>query len=44
MTPNDLILTEIADAIKTGEVTAVQALGSCLDAIGAHDGAVNATV
>ncbi len=44
MTPNELSLTEVADAIKTGAVSAVQALESCLDAIGGHDGAVNATV
>jgi len=44
MTPNEFSLTEVADAIKTGAISAVQALESCLDAIGAHDGAVNATV
>ena len=44
MTPNEFSLTEVADAIKTGAVSAVQALESCLDAIGAHDDAVNATV
>lgn len=44
MTPNQLSLTEVADAIKAREVTAAEVLESCLAAIGEHDAAVNATV
>ena len=44
MSPNTLTLTEAADAVRTGAVTAVQLLQSCLSAIDAHEPTVNATI
>ncbi len=44
MTPNRLSLVAAAEAVARRELTSVALLESCLAAIDAHDGAVNATV
>ena len=44
MTPNRLSLTEAADAVASGRISAVALLQSCLAAIDAHEATVNATV